>query len=128
SIKGQPTYTTSSGSGTAATVTFAAVPFGHVISNTTTTNGDGSVTIANVAQNSDGSVDYQRILNTLISSSTVSGVTTTTTNKVLTTVNNGGVVETLQTDDIVSSTNGSSTETVTNYFGGTITSLGQLTS
>ncbi|HEY7299466.1 MAG TPA: hypothetical protein VH684_16290 [Xanthobacteraceae bacterium] len=128
SIDGETTYTTSSGSGTAATVTFASDPVGHPITTTTTTNADGSVTIANTAENSDGSVAYQRILNTLVSSSTSSGITTTTTNAVLSTVNNGGVVETLQTDNTVSSTNGSSTETVTNYLGGAITSTGELTS
>jgi trimeric autotransporter adhesin len=31
SINGETTFTTSSGSGTAATVTFAADPFGHVV-------------------------------------------------------------------------------------------------
>jgi autotransporter passenger strand-loop-strand repeat protein/YD repeat-containing protein len=128
SIDGETTYTTPSGSGTAATVTLASDPIGHPVTTTSTTNPDGSVTIANTAENSDGSVAYQRILNTLVSSTTSSGVTTTTTNAVLSTVNNGGVVETLQTDSTVSSTNGSSTETVTNFLGGAITSTGELTS
>jgi hypothetical protein len=128
SINGQTTYTTTSGGGTAATVTFAADPFGHVVTSTTTTNADGSKTIVNTADNSDGSVDYQRILNTLITSSISSGITTTTTNKTLTTVNNGGVVMTLQTDVIAASTNGVTSETLTNYRGGAITSTGELTS
>jgi hypothetical protein len=127
-IDGETTYTTSSGSGTAATVTLASDPVGHPVTTSTTTNGDGSVTITNTAENSDGSVAYQRILNTVVSSSTSSGITMTTTNAVLSTVNNGGVVETLQTDNTTSSTIGSSTETVTNYLGGAITSTGELTS
>jgi autotransporter passenger strand-loop-strand repeat protein len=128
SINGETTFTTSSGSGTAATVTFAADPFGHVVTSTTTTNADGSTTIVNTADNSDGSVVYQRILNTLITSSVSSGITTTTTNKTLSTVNNGGVVMTLQTDVIAASTNGVTSETLTNYRGGAITSTGELTS
>jgi uncharacterized membrane protein YdcZ (DUF606 family) len=127
-ITGETTYTTSAGTGTAATVRLAADPAGVVITSTTTTNGDGSVTIDNTCENADGSVAYQRILNTLISSSTSNGVTTTTTNRTLSTVNAGGVVATLQTDNTTSSTNGVSTETVANYLGGTIASTGELTS
>jgi hypothetical protein len=53
-----------SGTYTAATVTFAADPIGYVISTTTTSNGDGSETIDNAAYNPDGSLAYQEILNT----------------------------------------------------------------
>jgi hypothetical protein len=127
-IDGETTYTTSSGTGTAATVTFATDPNGYVVTSATTSNGDGSETIANTAANPDGSTAYQRILNTLISVSSSGGVTTTTTDKTLATVNNGGVVITLQTDDSVASTNGTTSETVTNYSGGAITSTGELTS
>jgi len=128
-ITGETSYTTTSGTtGLAATVSFATDPMGYVVTSTTTSNTtDGSVTIDNTAAYSDGSVAFQRILNTLVSSSTVSGVTTTTTDRTLTTVNNGGVVMALQTDDIISSGNVTS-ETVTNYRGGTITSTGELTS
>jgi hypothetical protein len=65
SINGETTYTTSSGSGTAATVTLASDPIGHPVTTITTTNADGSVTITNTAENSDGSVAWQRILNRL---------------------------------------------------------------
>ena len=128
SINGETTYTTSGGTGTAATVTFATDANGYVVTGTTTTNADGSVTIADTADNSDGSVAYQRILNTLTSSAVSSGITTTTTDKTLTSVNNGGVVMTLQTDHIVASTNGVTSETLTHYRGGAITSAGELTS
>ncbi len=94
-ITGETTYTTSGGTGTAATVRLAADPIGVAITSTTTTNGDGSVTIDNTCENADGSVAYQRILNTLIASSTSNGITTTTTNRTLSTVNAGGVVATL---------------------------------
>ena len=125
SIDGETTYTTSSGtSGTAATVTFATDPNGYVVTTTTTSNSDGSETIDNTAANSDGSVAFQRILNTLISSTT----STTTTDRTLSYVNNGGVVLTIQTDDIVAVSGGATSETVTNYSGGTITSTGELTS
>ncbi|QOZ33208.1 hypothetical protein XH92_17280 [Bradyrhizobium sp. CCBAU 53421] len=127
-ITGETTYTTSSGTTrAAATVSLAADTSGYVVTTTTTSNADGSTTIDNSASNTDGSLDHQRILNTLISSSTSSGVTTTATDKVLTTVNNGGVVVTLQVDNTVASTNGVTTETVTNYSAGTITSTGELT-
>ena len=127
SISGETTYTTSSGStGTAATVTFAYGPNGYAVTTTTTTNADGSTTIDNVALNADGSVAYSLILNTLISSSTSGGVTTVTTDKTLTNLNAGGVVTTIQTDD-TTSTGSSSAETVTNYTGGTISSIGELT-
>ena len=129
SIDGQTTYTTTSGTtGTAATVTLATDANGYVVTNTTTTNADGSVTIANTASNADGSIDHQRILNSLVTSTVSSGVTTTTTAKELATVNNGGVVLTLQTDNITSSTNGTTSETLVNYSAGTITSTGELTS
>jgi autotransporter passenger strand-loop-strand repeat protein len=128
-IDGETTYSTTSGTtGTAATVTFATDGNGYVVATTTTTNADGSTTISNAADNADGSINQQRILNTLIQSSTSSGVTTTTTSKILTTVNNGGVVMTLQTDNTVASSNGTSTETLTNYSAGAITSTGELTS
>jgi hypothetical protein len=128
-ITGETTYTTSSGAtGTAATVVFAVDPDGQAVTTTTATNADGSVTIANVALGADGSIAYERILNTLITSATVSGVTTTTTDRTLTTLNNGGVVTTLQTDDISAVSGGATTETVTNYEGGAITSSGTLTS
>ena len=128
-IIGETSYATTSGTtGLAATVSFATDAMGYVVTSTTTSNTtDGSVTIDNTAAYSDGSVAFQRILNTLVSSSTVSGVTTTMTDRTLTTVNNGGVVMALQTDDIISSGNVTS-ETVTNYRGGTITSTGELTS
>ncbi|MDH2344191.1 phage tail tip lysozyme [Bradyrhizobium sp. SSUT77] len=129
SIDGQTTYTTTSGTtGTAATVTLATDANGYVVTNTTTTNADGSVTTANTASNADGSVDHQRILNSLVTSAVSSGVTTTTTAKELATVNNGGVVLTLQTDNISSSTNGTTSETLVNYSAGAITSTGELTS
>lgn len=129
SIDGQTTYTTTSGTtGTAATVTFATDANGYVVTNSTTTNADSSVTIANTASNADGSVDHQRILNSLVTSAVSSGVTTTTTAKELATVNNGGVVLTLQTDNISSSTNGTTSETLVNYSAGAITSTGELTS
>ncbi|WP_426422611.1 AIDA repeat-containing protein [Bradyrhizobium genosp. A] len=129
SIDGQTTYTTTSGTtGTAATVTLATDANGYVVTNSTTTNADGSVTIANTASNADGSVDHQRILNSLVTSTVSSGVTTTTTAKELATVNNGGVVLTLQTDNISSSTNGTTSETLVNYSAGAITSTGELTS
>nr|WP_162093067.1 AIDA repeat-containing protein [Bradyrhizobium sp. ORS 278] len=129
SIDGQTSYTTSGGtSGTVATVTFATSANGYVVTTTTGTNADGSVTIATSETNSDGSLDHKRILNTLVSSSTTSGVATTTTNRELTTVNNGGVVLTLQTDSISAASNGATTEVLTNYSAGTITSTGELTS
>jgi YD repeat-containing protein len=114
SIDGETTYTTSSGgTGAAATVTFAFDPDGHVVATATTTNADGSTTIDNVALNADGSVAFARILNT-----SADGLS-----KVLTDLNAGGVVTTLQTD-VTSGT----TETLTNYAGGTIASNGELTS
>ncbi|PWT75507.1 MAG: hypothetical protein C5B46_02510, partial [Proteobacteria bacterium] len=124
SIDGENTYTISGGATrTAATVTLASDPNGEIVTTTSTGNGDGSETIANIVENSDGSVAYQRILNTAITSS--GG--TTTTNRVLSELNAGGVVMTLQTDNIVVS-GGTTTETLTNYAGGTIASNGELTS
>jgi hypothetical protein len=114
SIDGETTYTTSGGAtGAAATVTFAVDPNGYAVTTTTTTNADGSTTIDNVALNPDGSVAYSRILNT--SSNGLS--------QVLTDLNAGGVVTTIQTD-----VTSGSTQTVTNYEGGAITSTGELTS
>ncbi len=132
SIDGETTYTTSSGTtGTAATVTFAYDAEGNAVTTVTATNADGSTTIDNTALNADGSLAYQNILNTLITTSTSGGVNTTTTDKVLSDLNNGGVVETLQTDDTVAtsgSSGNSSTETLANYEGGTISATGELTS
>ena len=118
SINGETTYTTSSGAtGTAATVTFAVDPYGHAVTTTTTVNADGSTTIANVAFNADGSIAYSHILNT-----SADGLS-----KTLTDLNSGGVVTTIQTDDTVVNADGSTTETLTNYAGGTIQTNGELT-
>ena len=111
SINGETTFTTSTGAtGTAATVTFAFDPNGKIVQEITTVNADGSTTIANVALNTDGSAAYSRILNT-----SADGLSKTLTN-----LNSGGVVTTIQTDDTVVNADGSTTETLTNYAGGTI--------
>jgi len=118
SIIGETSYTTASGgTGTAAAVTFAVDHDGKVIVTTTSSNADGSTTISNVALNDDGSVAYSRVLNT--SSNGLS--------KTLTELNGGGVVTTLQTDNTVVNGDGSTTETLTNYAGGTIQANGELT-
>lgn len=115
SIDGETTYTTSSdGTGTAATVTFATASGGYAVSTTSATNTDGSETVTNVALNADGSVAFTQILNTLISGDV--------TSKVLTYLNAGGVVTSIQTDVI-----DGSTENLTNYANGAVTSTGELT-
>jgi len=59
SIDGQTTYATNSGTtGTTATVTFASDPNNYLVATIASTNADGSTTIANVADNADGSVAY----------------------------------------------------------------------
>jgi hypothetical protein len=117
SIDGETTYTTSSGqTRTVATVTFATDADGHPVTTTTTVNADGSTTIANVTLNADGTVDYTRLLNT-----SASGLV-----KVLSDLDAGGVVTTLQTDTTVVS-GSTTTETVTDYRGGAVTSTGALT-
>ncbi len=114
SINGETTYTTSSGTGTVATVNFAYDSKGYAVTTTSATNADGSETIQNIAENPDGSVAYEEILNTS------SGTSAGDISKTLTNLNNGGVVTTIQTDNIVVSSGGSTTETLTNYAGGTI--------
>jgi hypothetical protein len=128
SINGETTYTTSGGtSGTVAAVSLATGADGYVVTTTSGTNADGSVTVTNAVDNTDGSIAFTNLLNTSASSSTSDGVTTTTTDTVLSDVNNGGVVTTLETDDITSSTNGVTSETLTTYSGGTINlSTGEL--
>ena len=49
SIDGETTFTMNGATRTAATVTLATDPNGYAVTTTTSTNGDGSVTIANVA-------------------------------------------------------------------------------
>ena len=123
SIDGETTFTmTDPSSGvtttnTAATVTLATDANGYVVATTTTANADGSETVANVASNADGSVAYERILNT-----SANGLART-----LTELNSGGVVTTIQSDDTVVNADGSTTETLTNYAGGTIAANGELT-
>ena len=103
SIDGETTFTISGNTHTAATVTFATDPNGYAVSTTSTTNsGDGSTVLVTSALNPDGSIAYYQYLNTLISSSTTSGITTVTIDKTLTDLNNGGLVTSLQTDDTTS--------------------------
>ena len=123
SIDGETTFTMTNPStgvtttNVAATVTLAVDPNGYLVATTATANADGSETIANVASYADGSLAYERILNT-----SADGLS-----KTLTDLNSGGVVATIQTDDTVINGDGSTTETVTNYAGGTIQANGELT-
>jgi hypothetical protein len=112
SISGETTFTDSNGmTGTAATVNFASDPAGYAVGTTTTGNSDGSTTIANTVLNADGSVAATRILNT-----SANGLA-----KVLTDATPSSVL--IQTD-VVSG----STETVTNYQGGSYSATtGELT-
>jgi len=113
SIDGETTYTTTAGkTGAAATVTLAADANGYSLASTTTTNADGSTTIDNVASYASGGVAFERILNTSAGGSS----------KTLTTLNAGGNVETIQTDATVTNADGSTTETLTNYKYGSISS------
>jgi hypothetical protein len=59
----------------------AADSHGYAVGTTTTANADGSTTIANVASNADGSLAYERVLNT-----SADGLS-----KTLTILSNGGV-------------------------------------
>lgn len=122
SIDGETTFTTVVGGVTtthvAATVSLAADTNGYVVTTTATANAsDNSETITNIASYADGSLAYERILNT--SSNHLS--------KTLTNLDSGGVVTTIQTDNTVVNANGSTTETVTNYFSGAIQANGELT-
>ncbi len=113
SINGETSYTTTSGTvvNGAATVSFATDGGSYSVVSTTTTNGDGSTTIDNVASYPQGGEAFERIENTLISGAT--------TNRTITTLNSGGNVESIQTDATTTSGSGS-TETLTNYAYGTI--------
>ncbi len=117
SIDGETTFTYANGTtGTAATVTFAYDPQGNLVTTTTTTNADGSTTVQNVADSPDGSLAYENILNT-----SANGLV-----KTLADENSGGVVTALQTD-VTSTSNGVTTEVITNYANGAIQANGELT-
>ena len=118
SIDGETTYTTTSGTtGTAATVAFVTDANGYVVTTTTTSNSDGSTTVQNVADNADGSIAFDSLLNTSADG----------TIKTLSNLNNGGVVTSLQTD-ATSVNNDVTTEIVTNYANGAVQVNGELTS
>ncbi|TWC00217.1 hemolysin type calcium binding protein [Bradyrhizobium macuxiense] len=123
SIDGETTFTMTNPStgvtttNVAATVTLAVDSNGYLVATSDTANADGSETVANVASYANGSVAYERVLNT-----SSDGLSRTLTN-----LNNGGVVTTIQTDNTVVNGDGSKTETVTNYAGGTILTNGELT-
>jgi hypothetical protein len=104
-ISGETTYTTSTGSGTAADVSLAFDPAGYTTQQTTTLNGDGSTTIDVKALNPDGS-----LANETLSTTSADGLTVTIQ------YDDGGtgVIDRKQIDVTVIS-GGTRTVTVSNY-------------
>lgn len=119
-ILGTSTYTKSDGStGTAADAALSYDARGYVITQTVTTNGDGSKTIKNVAATADGQV--VEIITATISADGNSRTT-------LFDLNGDGVTDRTQTSVRVVNGDGSVTETVQDYDGsGTILTRTQVT-